>query len=102
MNQYLPRDVEALPPATTYLNYPNQGPPLGSHLGPNSLGEYLTVVELVKAQTGMRAGLAYGIVTVNGKSLDPDGLPVLAQQAINQAAMAQLQPFRTPGIKKAR
>jgi hypothetical protein len=94
--------VEALPPATTFLNYPKQGPSLGAHLGPNLLGEYLTVVELVKTNQGMRVGLAYGIIMVNGESLDPAGLPFEAQQALNRAALAQLQAFKTPGIQKVR
>lgn len=100
--KHLPRDVEALPPATTFLNYPRAGLPLGKHVGPNALGEYLTVVDVIKTATGTRNGLAYGIITVNGETLDPDGLPFEAQQALNQAALAQLQAFRTPGITKVK
>lgn len=107
MNKYLPRDGEALPPATTWLMYGgDQRRMVGKHLGPNALGEYLTVVEAEwNGNAGFgttRVGLAYGIYTVGGVSLDPDGLPVEAQQALNRAALASLQPFRTPGITKVR
>lgn len=81
-----PIDVEQLPEASTFLNYPRQGPPVGSYVGPNANGEYLTVVERIERAErihrdpmddapGIRVGLAFGVYLVNGEPTDPDGLP---------------------------
>lgn len=55
------RTLPAWPPAVCWLNYPHNAPDIGTVLGPNTMGEYLTVVDVSQAP---RAGLAYGIVEV--------------------------------------
>lgn len=78
MNVAPPIDVETLPPASFYLNYPRSGPPVGTYLGPNAMGEYFTVVTTDvghAAGFGARVGLAVGCYTINGDPTDPDALP---------------------------
>lgn len=60
------------PPAVQWLNYPHTGPEVGTALGPNEMGEYLTVVSsegeagdpLSGRLARIRVGLAYGIVKI--------------------------------------
>jgi hypothetical protein len=52
------RQLPSWPPAVRWLNYPSIGPDVGTVLGPNQMGEYLTVVE----HDGARVGLAYGVI----------------------------------------
>lgn len=68
-------DVHTLPDATTFLNYPGLGPDIGSYLGPNDLGEYLTVVDNYVASDGARVGLAFGVYTVNGEPVGTTPIP---------------------------
>lgn len=77
-NALTPIAVDQLPPASTFLNYPRQGPDIGKYLGPNLDGEYFTVVSRDPGQgpSGTtRVGLAYGCYMINGESTDPDGFP---------------------------
>lgn len=110
-----PIDVTELPRATVHLNYPKAGPAVGSYLGPNDLGEYLTVVssEPIVWSTIMdaapphlpqrRVGLRHGLYTIGGQAIDPKGLPpeVLMASIRKQVAeqAAQYEPFRTPPIR---
>lgn len=82
----LPVEVAELPEATYFLNYPKVGPPVGKYLGPNAMGEYMTVVDravlydIDKAnetteRRGVRVGVAWGIYSVGGAATDPDGYP---------------------------
>lgn len=102
----LPIDVEQLPPATTWLNYPGDCENLlGRYLGPNAMGEHLTVVVAecndasgefdLKPKPMTRVGLAYGCYTVNGEPTDPDGLPPGVALSKLQA---DWQSLKTPGI----
>jgi hypothetical protein len=103
MSTQAPIDVAKLPPASSYMNYPHQGPPVGKYLGPNTMGEYFTVVsrevddgmtELIANGTvqaliqegpyRVRVGLAVGCYLINGVPTDPDGLPA-------QVAVAKMQ-----------
>lgn len=102
-----PVDVAKLPEPTTYLNYPN-GPAIGAYLGPNDLGEYLTVVSNDPREwshaglPGRRVGLRHGLYTIDGQATDPNGLPpeVLMASIRKQVAdmAAQFEPFKTPPI----
>lgn len=99
-----PIDVEQLPPASTFLNYPRQGPPVGKYLGPNTSGEYFTVVSNEAGKEHMRGvshriGLAYGCYTINGEPTDPEGLPPdVALSKLRRDWSAMKQPgFIAPG-----
>lgn len=106
-----PIDVDQLPPASTFLNYPRAGLPVGSYVGPTTMGEYLTVVsnetpglEVARPEPTQRCvGLAYGCYLVNGQPTDSDGLPpevhVLWIQRQWQAAknLAARPPRRSRG-----
>lgn len=108
----LPIEVEQLPPASSYLNYPRQGPPVGAYLGPNAVGEYVTVVsrEQIEANwsegpnvfiapLGYRVGVAFGIYSVGGEPTDPDGFPPEVQYEVWQAQVrSDWQALKTPGI----
>lgn len=60
------RIVDKLPPPSTWLNYGGPGPAIGSVVGPNTLGEYLTVVysERDPAASRTRVGLAFGVYII--------------------------------------
>ena len=60
------RQLAEYPPAVQFLNYPHTGPEVGTVLGPNQMGEYLTVVSKKRVihKPGARVGLAYGIVQI--------------------------------------
>lgn len=67
-----------------HLNYPRSGVPVGKYLGPNTTGEYFTVVsnDSWTEPTGdglvrefRRVGLAYGCYMIDGQATDTDGFP---------------------------
>ena len=74
INGYLApvRWVEKLPKASRFLNYKgDQSHLIGKHLGPNTTGEFYTVVSFVVTEpagqtrpTETRVGLAYGVYKV--------------------------------------
>jgi hypothetical protein len=75
-------EATTLPEASEHLNYPKSGPAVGTILGPNTGGEYLTVVsneEYTEPDglmiTSRRVGLAYGMYRINGECTDPEGFP---------------------------
>lgn len=99
----LPIEVDQLPPASSYLNYAKIGPPVGSYLGPNTMGEYVTVVSNKRVPYGEtirhRVGVAFGIYTVGGEATDPDGLPPeVAYEAELAKIRSDWQALKTPGI----
>lgn len=110
-----PIDVPELPPPSAFLNYPRQGPPVGAYLGPNTMGEYLTVVsneeaapdwrgpiktkegELFVAPYRRRVGLAYGVYTIDGQPTDTEGLPPEVRAMQIQAQWRALKNPATHG-----
>lgn len=115
-----PIDVPELPPPSAFLNYPRQGPPVGAYLGPNIMGEYLTVVsrdiecscpktyanyegpEEDCPQHGrypgpVRVGLAYGVYTIDGQPTDTEGLPPEVRAMQIQAQWRALKNPATHG-----
>lgn len=87
-----PIEVEQLPQASTFLNYPHTGPAVGKYLGPKTMGEYFTVVssepEPILDADGnecdrrVRVGLAYGCYSIGGQPTDPDGFPAPVAAAL--------------------
>lgn len=117
-------NVATLPEATMFLNYPSQGPAIGSYLGPNDLGEYLTVVSReaqctcgdTKAtyegpqrdcpehgEATVRIGLRHGVYTIDGEAAGPTPIPpevLLASWTIaERVELAAWQPIKTAPLR---
>jgi hypothetical protein len=102
----VPIDVTELPEATNYLNFCKLGPPVGKYLGPNTMGEYVTVVSNEPVpygdETRHRIGVAFGIYTIGRQPTDPEGFPAEVALAILRADQEQWRPrlrdTGTPGL----